>query len=149
MYNIKEDNKIKVAATTLIEAKPSEVWAVLADIENWQKWTPFIASFEGDFELNGKIKVTFNTPDGLVPFDRSLVIFEENRVFCWEGDAPFPNSKDHHVFYLEEDENGNTLLTQADGFHGMERTEDVTNMEEQSKGLYAMMNEQLKAFIEG
>ena len=148
MYNIKEDDKIKVSATTVIKAKPAVVWNVLSDIENWPKWTQFIASFTGEFKRDGQIKVVFNTPEGQVPFDRTLVIFEENKVFCWEGEAMIPGSKDHHLFHLEEDEAGNTILTQSDGFHHVERTEQVILVEEQMQGLYNLMNQELKAFIE-
>lgn len=148
MYSLKNDSKIQVSTSVVIDASPEKVWSVLADIENWRNWTQFVASFEGDFRKEGQIKVIFNTPDGQVPFDRTLVIFEENKVFCWEGDAMWPGSKDHHVFHLEEIENGKTHFTQADGFHGIERTELVAEVEKQMEGLYALMNQELKNYVE-
>lgn len=148
MYNIKEDSKIGVATSIVIDAAPEKVWSVLADIENWSKWTQFVASFEGEFKKDGQIKVVFNTPDGQVPFDRTLVIFEENKVFCWEGDAMMPGSKDHHLFYLEATAGGRTELTQADGFHGIQRTPEIAEAEKQMEGLYALMNQELKKYVE-
>jgi len=148
MYSLKDDTKIQVSTSLIIDALPEKVWSVLSDIENWEKWTQFVASFEGDFRKDGQIKVVFNTPDGQVPFDRTLVIFEENRVFCWEGDAMWPGAKDHHVFHLEAIENGKTLFTHGDGFHGIERTEQVTEAEKQMEGLYALMNQELKNYVE-
>ncbi len=148
MYNIKEDKKINISTSIEINATPEKVWSVLADIDNWSKWTQFIASFEGDFQKDGQIKVVFNTPDGQVPFNRTLVIFEENRIFCWEGKALMPGSKDHHLFYLEAINDGKTKLTQADGFHGIERTPEIAEMEKQMEGLYALMNKELKAYVE-
>lgn len=147
MYSLKDDTKIQVSTSVIIDASPEKVWSVLADIENWKKWTSFVASFVGDFSKGGRIKVVFNTPDGQVPFDRTLVIFEENRVFCWEGDAMWPGAKDHHVFHLEAIENEKTLFTHADGFHGIKRTEQMTEAEKQMEGLYILMNQDLKNYV--
>lgn len=148
MYNLNEDIKIHVASSIAINATPEEVWKVLSDLENWKNWTRFVVSFEGDFNKDGNVKVVFNTPQGEVPFDRRLVIFEENKVFCWEGEAMWPDTVDHHVFHLEATKDGKTILTQADGFQGIERTEEVIAVEEQMKGLYALMNQELKQFVE-
>ncbi len=148
MYVLKDDNKIQVSTSLIIDASPENIWSVLSDIENWKNWTQFIASFTGDFIKGGRIKVVFNTPQGQVPFDRTLVIFEENKVFCWEGNAMWPGAKDHHVLHLEAIENGKTLFTHADGFHGIERTEQVTEAEKQMEGLYTLMNLELKNYVE-
>lgn len=148
MYSLKDDTKIHVSTSVVIDAAPEKVWSILSDIKNWKNWTQFVASFKGDFKKDGQIKMAFNTPDGLVSFDRTLVIFEENKVFCWEGDAMWPSSKDHHVFHVEAYEDGKTLFTQADGFHGIERTELVAEAEKQMEGLYALMNQELKNYVE-
>lgn len=148
MYDINKDNKIKISSSIIINATPEKVWSILKNINDWSEWTRFVASFEGDFRKNGNIKVVFNTPEGLVPFNRKLVIFEENKVFCWEGDAMMPGSKDHHVFHLAETADGKTELTQADGFHGITRTPEIEAAEKQMEGLYALMNQELKTFVE-
>ncbi len=148
MYHIKDDKDVRFSVSTTINANPKEVWEVLVDNKNWYKWTNLISKFEGDFSPNAEIKVTFNTPNGATTFDRTLFLFEENRVFAWEGEAIVPGSKDHHVFFLEEDENGNTIFTQGDGFYNVERTEEIIAFEGQLKQAYEIMNVDLKKYVE-
>jgi len=148
MYSIENDSKIQILTSVVINVPPAKVWNVLSEIRSWKNWTQFIASFEGDFKKDGQIKVVFNTPEGQVPFERTLVIFEENKALVWEGEALWPGSKDHHVFYLEEIDKEKTLFTQADGFHGIERTEQMAEAEKQMEGLYMLMNEEFKKYVE-
>ena len=148
MYQLDEDDKIKILTSIEIKGRVSDIWEVLTDVGHWDKWSEHIAVVAGKFEKDESIKVRFNTPEGKVHFDRKLVIFEPQRVFCWEGESMFPGLKDHHIFYLEEKDGGKVRFVQADGFHGTERSHEAILVEEQLKGLYDVINAELKDYME-
>lgn len=91
-----------VATSNLtIEASPSEVWAVLVDVDRWTEWLPFErAHLEGPLEAGSVIRWSVTGE----PIDSRLVLVEPERRLVWNG-----TDGAVHVWELDPTEEG-TLL---------------------------------------
>jgi carbon monoxide dehydrogenase subunit G len=72
--------------TIQIDAPPSAVWTVIADVERWPEWTPSILSVvrnePGPFGLASTARVK---PKGFPESVMRVTEFSSERSFTWEG----------------------------------------------------------------
>jgi carbon monoxide dehydrogenase subunit G len=76
----------KYERTIEINAEPSAVWLVIADVERWPEWTPSILSVvriaPGPFGLDSTARVR---PRGFRESVLHVTEFSPGRSFTWEG----------------------------------------------------------------
>ena len=141
-----DKDKIKFQSSIIINASSKNVWNAIKDHKNWNQWTNIVHSGNGEIKTDSDITISFNSPDGVLTFERKIITYEEGKQFGWSGEA-FQGLKDYHHFTVETLENGQTKFTQADGFWGA-KVEGIEVMEEQTKQAYELMNADLKKYIE-
>ena len=86
-----------------IDAAPEAVWAVLADLEAYPDWNPFITSADGMLRPERRLKVRIEPP-GKRPmtFRPRVKAAEPNRRLVWKGRLFAPNLFDgRHEFVIE------------------------------------------------
>jgi uncharacterized protein YndB with AHSA1/START domain len=69
--------------TVAIEVSPAEVWAVLADVQNWPKWTPTassIVALDGDLRIGNRYLVK---QPGVAAAVWDVVELEPGASFGW------------------------------------------------------------------
>jgi ribosome-associated toxin RatA of RatAB toxin-antitoxin module len=75
--------------STQINATPSEIWSVLADVEKWPEWTPTMTKVElldeGPFGLGSRARVDLRPVGSSV---WTVTKLEERRGFDWESSRP-------------------------------------------------------------
>ena len=100
----------------IINAKPEQVWDVLADFETYEDWAIFFMGIKGDFRDGGKIDATVQTN---VEKNKRRTISHNLKVkngsyFSWSD--PFAMGMvDNHTFRVEATEDGKTRFIQTDG----------------------------------
>ena len=104
-----------------INASPEKVWAVLVDIDNWDKWNPIIVQAGGDATVGSELTITMRGEDGkdgpkYMPIVTNL---EKSTSFEWRAkmmsEFMFTNGR---VFKLEKSNTG-TRLVNKETFKGM------------------------------
>ncbi len=69
-----------------IEAGPQRVWSVLADLEKYPEWNPFIPRIEGHLTEGSRLEVTIRPPGGrAMTFRPTVLAVEEDRGIRWLG----------------------------------------------------------------
>lgn len=138
---------IHFSTDIIINAPIEKVWEVIADLEQWSKWTFLVLSAQGEITQDAAITVEFAKPEGGgMTFQRTIFHFENGKSFGWTGNA-FAGLKDYHIYELEELANGITKFTQSDGLHGAE-VAGIEVMEQQMLEGYKLFNQHLKDFVE-
>jgi uncharacterized protein YndB with AHSA1/START domain len=116
MMAFEADGEAPVFAQSEVEisASPSEVWEVMADIDEWPKWNPDIKSAE----LNGPLEEgsTFRWKSGPGTITSRLQHVERPRRIAWSGKTLGISAK--HVWELEETEDG-TLVRTLESWEGL------------------------------
>jgi len=55
---------MKVETTHIIDATPTEVWAVLADVDRWSEWNPQMVEASGSLAVGEELDLTMVDPKG-------------------------------------------------------------------------------------
>ncbi|MCP4398752.1 MAG: SRPBCC domain-containing protein [bacterium] len=102
-----------------IEASPKEVWAILADNENYPNWNPYHVKVEGELAPGEKLLVEIHKPNGKeLTIHPKVMRVEPETELTWGGGIKGLFFGEH-VFLLEERRNGTTLLVQQETFEGI------------------------------
>jgi hypothetical protein len=112
---------VDVTAAVEIDAKPSEVWAVLTDFEGFHEWNPFIRNAYGSTELGGTVHVRVWTAlPVLLGFSAKILSSEPGRKLRWRGKliSRWLGAGDH-VFEIEPLADGRARLVQHETFTGI------------------------------
>jgi hypothetical protein len=131
-----------------ILAPPAKVWSILADINNWQEWSPIINASNGEASIGSKLSITMmgkeEGKDG-PKYNPVIEELNEPHYFRWRAHMLagfiFTNDK---IFELEETKSG-TRLTHTETFKGLLAPIFCGQME---KGVPPMLNSMNKALKE-
>jgi hypothetical protein len=93
------------ATSTMIQATPQAVWAVLTDGAQWAKWNPTVDKVEGKIASGEKIKVYTKLSPGRA-FSVTVSTFEPPTLMVWTGVMPLGLFKGERTY---------ALTPQADG----------------------------------
>lgn len=112
--DLSQNAPVRGQTQTLIAARPSLVWDVLARIEDWPDWNPDIQSMR----IDGPVQVgtTFRWKSGGMSIRSILRVVEPLRVIAWSGEAP--GIRAMHVWRLSADRAG-TMVWTGETFDGM------------------------------
>ena len=128
-----------------ISAPPSKVWSIIADINNWQEWSPIINASHGVASVGSELSITMmgkeKGKDG-PKYNPIITKFDEPNYFRWRAHMLagfiFTNYK---IIELEETSSG-TRLTHTESFEGLLAPIFCGQME---KGVPPMLNSMSKA----
>jgi hypothetical protein len=87
------------AVSTLIEATPESIWAILTDGPRWTAWNPTIRRLEGSIVPGGRLKVyTTLSPDQAFPV--RVTQFSPPERMVWTGGMPLGLFKGMRTYSL-------------------------------------------------
>ena len=134
----------------VIKAKTEEVWAVLTDFDNYQKWNPFIKLIKGQMVVGNRITVRLEPPGASGMNIRPKVLaFVANKEFRWIGHLLLPGLFDgDHRFELVDNKNGTTTFKQSEKFKGLLIPLFKKMLDINTTNGFKQMNEKLKNIVE-
>lgn len=132
-----------------IDAPPTRVWHILADLASYPDWNPFIVSSRGTVAAGERLINRLEPPGGkALTFKPTVTEVEEGRVFEWVGRLGLPGLFDgRHRFELVPYGNG-TLLIQTENFTGMLVPFLKTSLDTSTRAGFHAMNAALKSRAE-
>ena len=85
-----------------INASAEQVWQLLTDFANMDKWNPFIARASGQVKPGERLEIYLNLPDGFgMTIKSTLTKVESNRELRWLGDPIVPGIfNGEHIFTI-------------------------------------------------
>ena len=138
---------IQIRTEIVIDAPPSEVFAVLADFEQYPNWNPYHRSVLGEFVEGAPLQIHIVRPDGeevdVPPHMRTIA---PDREITWGGGVKGVFYGEHR-FLLEPHSAGGTHLQHDEDFWGL--AVRFSNISEAvlTQG-YEGMNQALKSHVE-
>lgn len=145
-----EDKSNTVFTQIEIKATREEVWSVLTDWKNLNKWSDsFVGISVDEMKKGERFMVYFKNPltGKSIEFERMCTAYEEGSRFSWSGE--FTNGvMDNHIHLLETTADGTTIFKQEDGIHG--KHSKLLNMlgKKHIQSMYEKFNKQLKERVE-
>ena len=73
--------KHKIRTEIIINASKEKVWSILADLNAYAVWNPFIVKSEGILKVGTKLRNTLQNGDKTIVFKPKVVEVEPNRSF--------------------------------------------------------------------
>ena len=132
-----------------IDATPEEVWEVLADLDAYEEWNPFITSSGGTVAVGERLVNRMEPPGGrAMTFRPTVTVVEPARTFEWLGRLGLPGVFDgRHRFDLAP-EDGGTHLTHTESFRGVMVPLLRRSLDAPTRAGFEAMNTALKARAE-
>lgn len=110
-----------VETTTIIDASPAEIWAVLMDFPRYSAWNPFITQIAGDAQVGQKLKAVIQAPrQKPMSFRPRVLHHQPQQEFRWLGHLGIPGLFDgEHYFRLEAIGPKQTKFIHGEQFSGL------------------------------
>ena len=138
---------IQIRTDIVINAPPAEVFAVLADFEQYPNWNPYHRSVQGEFVEGALLHIHIQRPDGeeidVPPHMQTIVA---DREISWGGGIKGVFYGEHR-FVLRPSAPGVTHLQHDEDFWGVAVPFTNISETELTKG-YQGMNRALKTYVE-
>ncbi len=143
-------NMKRICTTINIQASPEDVWEVLADIEEYPAWNPFITRINGKLRVGEPLKVEYETNSSFKVKLKTLVLNTEvNKEIRWMGHFWMNGLLNcEHLFRIEELEDGNVHFINCEKFTGPLVPLFMYLLEEDMNNGFKTMNEHLKRMAE-
>lgn len=138
----------RLATSIEIDAKVDRVWSVLADLERWHEWNPFVTQASGTLAVGERLRLRIEPPGGRpMTFRPTVTALEAGRHLAWTGRLLLPKVFDgHHRFHLEGTERG-TLLRHEEDFDGVLVGAFRRSLDEHTRQGFELMNAALEARV--
>src|SRR5260370_42638373 len=109
-----------ISATVDIAATPQQVWAVLADLDAYPQWNPFIRSASGQVAEGATLSLRLVPAQGrAMTFRPKGLAAEPGRLLRWIGRLIVPGLFDRTPQFALEDMGGHTRRTQSETLRGV------------------------------
>jgi hypothetical protein len=109
-----------ISATVDIAATPQQVWAVLADLDAYPQWNPFIRSASGQLAKGATLTLRLVPAQGrAMTFRPKVLAAEPGLLLRWIGRLIMPGIFDGTHQFALDDMGGHTRLTQSETFRGV------------------------------
>jgi hypothetical protein len=109
-----------IETSIVIERSPDQVWAAIAEIDQYANWSPFIKSIEGELKIGEQLEVLI-MPEGKdgMKFTPEVLVADTNRELRWIGKLGVHGVFDgEHYFILEKLDDNQTRLLHGEEFSG-------------------------------
>lgn len=109
-----------ISATVDIDAPPDQVWGVLADLDGYPDWNPFIQSASGRLAEGETLTLRMVPAQGrAMTFRPRLLAVRPGVLLRWIGRLIVPGIFDGTHQFALEDLGGHTRLNQSEAFGGI------------------------------
>jgi hypothetical protein len=109
-----------ISASVDIAAPPDEVWAVLADLDSYREWNPFIQSASGQLAEGATLTLRLVPAEGRpMTFRPRVLVAKPGVMLRWIGRLIMPGIFDGTHQFALEDRGGSTRVTQSETFSGI------------------------------
>src|SRR5512145_962124 len=98
------------SATTMINASPDTIWAILINAPGYPEWDPGVDRIEGRIAPGEKITAFTKLSPGRA-FPVKVTEFVPNQKMTWSGGMPLGLFKGERTFTLAPQGNGATQFT--------------------------------------
>jgi hypothetical protein len=104
-----------------IAAPPGRVWSILADLEGYRDWNPFITDARGVLVKGARLSLTIQPVGGSpVTFAPTLLDIQEPRLIAWRGRLIIPGLFDGmHTITILPTGADRVRFKQAERFTGL------------------------------
>jgi hypothetical protein len=132
-----------------IDAPPAAVWAVLADVDEYSDWNPFIRRLDGELRVGERLEVEIAPPGGrAMTLKPTVLVAKPGRELTWLGRLLVRGIVDgEHSFRIEDLPGGRSRLVQSERFSGI-LVGFVGKTLRKTEAGFAEMNAALKARAE-
>ncbi|PCJ66496.1 MAG: polyketide cyclase [Bacteroidetes bacterium] len=135
----------EIKTTILINARPSQVWAVLTDFKKYPDWNPFVKMLKGEVKVGSTIEVNLQG----MRFKPEVLTYLENEEFRWKGKLWIKGIFDgEHIFSLKENQDGTTTFEHREKFNGILVRALSKKLDTETKSGFKAMNIALKERVE-
>lgn len=140
----------EIRTETTINATPQAVWKVLADLDSYSEWNPFIVSASGVVAVGQRLTNRIQPPGGKgMTFKPTVTEVAEGRTFEWLGRLGLPGVFDgRHRFELTQTPDGLTHLAHSEQFSGVLVRLLRKSLDTQTRQGFDAMNQALKRRVE-
>jgi hypothetical protein len=109
-----------ISAAIDIAATPQQVWAVLADLDSYPQWNPFIRSASGQLAEGATLTLRLVPAQSrAMTFRPKVLAARPGELLRWIGRLIMPGIFDGTHQFALEDMAGHTRLTQSETFRGV------------------------------
>jgi phytanoyl-CoA hydroxylase len=139
-----------IDTSVTIDAPIELVWSVLADIDSYPSWNPYLRSVSGIVAAGEVLQVTAlpTGQAGEVAYPVRVLAVEEPHLMVWEGGLPDPvQLRTEHRFELSGVD-GVTVLHHHEYFRGAKASETLDLMRDTISTDFVRFNDALKAEAE-
>ena len=132
-----------------IDATPAEVWNVLADVDAYPEWNPFVVRLAGEVREGARLEARIAPPGGrAMTFRPTVVAAEPERELRWLGRLLVRGLFDgEHSFRIEPLADGRSRFVQSERFSGV-LVRPLRRMLGRTEAGFAQMNAALKRRVE-
>ena len=104
-------------ASTMINASPDKIWAILTDAAKYPEWDPVAERIEGNIALGETVTAYTKLSPGRA-FPAKVTEFSPGRKMTWTGGMPLGLFKGVRTFTLVQQGNGTTEFILQETFSG-------------------------------
>jgi hypothetical protein len=111
----------RIATEFEVDAPPSRVWDVIADLPAYREWNPFIVDASGTLAAGETLSLRMALPDrSPILISPRVLVADAKRELRWKGRLLVPGLFDgEHWFRLTPLEDGRTLVDHSEDFSGI------------------------------
>jgi len=141
--------KHKIRTEIVINASKEKVWSILADLNAYSVWNPFIVKSEGVLQVGTRLKNMLQNGDKTIVFKPKVVEVVPNRSFGWLGSLWVKGLFDgHHYFEIEEISENQVNLVHGENFSGILSSLILKQIGNDTRNNFVKMNQALKGRAE-
>ncbi len=141
--------KHKIRTEIVINASKEKVWCILADLNAYSVWNPFIVKSEGVLQVGTRLKNMLQNGDKTIVFKPKVVEVVPNRSFGWLGSLWVKGLFDgHHYFEIEEISENQVNLVHGENFSGILSSLILKQIGNDTRNNFVKMNQALKGRAE-
>lgn len=132
-----------------IEASAERVWQVLANLDKYPEWNPFIHHAIGKAEVGGKAEITFKSGTKEMTLHCTVLKAEPNRELRWRYHVGLPFLfQGEHSFVIEPAGDNRVHFIDREVFTGLLVSSQAKDIDTNSRQGFEAMDKALKARAE-